>query len=154
MMPKSLLITTMLLASLTVSSHAFGYALIDLDPGSAAPTLTVAQEPADEEVEAVTVSSKQRGHLLALVPVSFWVKVVAWADGRLEVEYPWYSFMTLTSRQELQTQLKVAVNNARSSAALGSVRGAGEADDPKFTAAEAKAVREGIEKVLSGEANE
>ena len=153
-MPKSFLITVMLLASFVAPSHTFAYALIDLDPGSYAPDLVVAQEIESEEVAAVEVSSMQRGHLLALVPVNFPIKVVAWADGRLEVDYPWYSFMTLSSREELLTKLKAAMNNARGRALLGSVKAEGVSSDPKFTPEEAKAVKVGIDKILAGEDEE
>jgi hypothetical protein len=154
MMPKLFLSTFMLLASFMVSSPAFAYALIDLSPGSSAPDLVVAQEEEMGEVEAVEVSSKQRGHLLALVPVNLRIIVVAWADGRLEIDYPWYSFMTLSHREELETKLKVAVNNSRDRSFLGSVKAEGVSSEPKFTTAQAEAVKEGIEKVLAASDDE
>jgi hypothetical protein len=152
-MSKSFLIATLLLVSFMAESHIFGYALIDLNPGSNAPALVSAQENT-EEIEAVELTSKQRGHLLALVPVNFQIKIRAEADGELSVSYPWYSFMTLTSREELETRLKVAIMNAKRSASVGSVKAAGAPEEPKFTPAEAKAVREAILEVLTEEGEE
>lgn len=139
-MPKSLLPILMLAATLTASSRSFAYALIDLNPGSAAPNLVVAQTEA-EQVEVVEVTREQKGYLLALVPVSFPVKVMARADGSLELNYPWYGFMTLSGRAEFEARLRSAVDNARRRQALGSVKAAGEPAIPVFSPAEAEAVR-------------
>lgn len=152
----------MLLAFFTSSSHTSAYALIDLDPGSSAlteeargaeGTQSVPSASSDEKtgegVGVVEVSAKQRGYLLALLPVEFPIKVMARADGRLEVDYPWYSFMTLSHRAELETKLRAAANNAKRSASVGSVRAAGESAEPKFTPAEAEAVAQELTLVLA-----
>lgn len=154
-MPKSLLTLSVIVTMLIAHGQVFGYALIDLDPRTKALNLVAeeaqgaaSEEPLDE-VAAVEVTHKQKGHLLALVPVNFTVRVIARADGSLEVEYPWYAFMTLSGREELETRLRVAADSARRSASVGSVKTAGESADPKFTAEEAEAVREKLTLVLA-----
>jgi hypothetical protein len=128
-------------------------ALIDLSPAAyrAGHTATTSVESEGEKVEKVEASYQQKGHLLALVPVSYEVKVVAHADGRIELDYPWYAPLTVSRRKELEMRLKVAVDTARRTKFLGSVKAQGEAVKPEFSKAEAEAIAKEMERVLSGE---
>lgn len=146
------LITTLILFSFLIWNpyRGFASAVINLDLGSVAASAVVTGEesqlPGPEKVE---VAGQQKGQLLALVPLELPVKVTAYADGRVRVSYPWYAFMTLTGKAELETRLKSAVNNARQRLLVGSVRAEGEPDQPRFTPAEVEAVSESVRGVLA-----
>lgn len=112
----------------------------------------VASDEALEEVkfteEMVEVRYKQKGRILALVPITFTVTATVTADGRVEIEYPWYSTFTVDNKEEVKTSVKVAVDNALRAKAVGSVKAEGTAENPKFTALESAAVAAGLHKVL------
>ena len=120
-------------------------AVLDLD-------LMAQAEPGSvrEEVRAtqVAVEYKQRGHLLALVPITYTLRVVAYADGRLVITYPWYRSITLNNREELKAKLESAVDHALLKESLGSVRGEGVMSTPTWSEAEALKVYQAIERVL------
>lgn len=99
-------------------------------------------------VDKVVVEHRQKGILLGLVPISFNVKVVAYAKGNVEVEYPWFSVITIDKRDEVKTKTRVAVDNALKASALGSVRAQGEPSNPRFSAAQTEIVRKEIIRVL------
>lgn len=99
--------------------------------------------------KSVEVNYRQRGRLLALVPISFKARAVAKVDGDVELEYPWYSFLTLDDEERIETELQIAVDNALHARALGSVRAEGEVTNPSFTAAEAAAVAARMRATLS-----
>jgi hypothetical protein len=109
----------------------------------------------DENLEAfnfsedkVEVSYKQRGRLLALVPISFTAKAIAKADGDVELDYPWYAFLTVDDHEKLRTELKVVVDNTLKARAVGSVRAEGEVMSPRFTASESAEVASEMHAVL------
>ncbi|MCR4279656.1 MAG: hypothetical protein NUV78_02900 [Candidatus Zambryskibacteria bacterium] len=112
----------------------------------------VASDEAVEEVkfteEMVEVRYKQKGRILALVPITFTVTATVTADGRVEIKYPWYSTFTIDNKEEVKTSAKVAVDNALRAKAVGSVKAEGDAMNPKFTASESAAVAAGLHKVL------
>lgn len=85
---------------------------------------------------SVTVTYKAKGRLLALVPMSFLIRATAHANGKVELTYPWYSFLTLDGRDQLETEMRVAVDNALRAQALGSVRAEGEAENSTLTPAQ------------------
>lgn len=86
--------------------------------------------------DTVTVKYKEKGRFLALVPMTFTVSAKAHADGTLELDYPWYSFLTLDSQDELETDLRIAVDNAIRAQAVGSVRAEGQAENATLSASE------------------
>lgn len=139
------------------TSYSDALALIDLNVLSAESTSTLAieelnaQEVAiDEEgVDRVEVVKKQRGLFLALVPITFTVKAVAYPDGAVEVFYPWYSAIMVDRDDEIRAQLKIAVDNALKSRLVGSVRAEGQSPNPRFSAEEAKVVEKRMIEVLS-----
>lgn len=96
--------------------------------------------------DAIVVHYRQKGRLLALVPVTFTVVARAQADGQVEVRYPWYSFLTVDNEQKIATEMKVAVDSALHERLVGSVRAAGERQS--FTASEAAEVATQMNKVL------
>ena len=96
----------------------------------------------------VEVSYKQKGRFLALVPITFNVKAVAHADGTVEVKYPWYAILTVDNKDEVETELKVRVDNALHAKLVGSVKAEGEALNPVFTANESAEVAAQMQAVL------
>lgn len=151
MLEKStVLLPLLILLTLAMPTEA---ALINLSPAAyrAGAAATTSVEAEGESVEKVEASYKQKGHLLALVPVSYTVKVKAHANGQIELDYPWYSFMTLSRRAEKETKLKIAIDGARRTKLLGSVQASGEAEKPEFSSDEAEAIAEEIERVLNEE---
>ncbi|MDP2641901.1 MAG: hypothetical protein Q8P21_01255 [bacterium] len=98
--------------------------------------------------DSVEVIYKQKGRLLALVPITFNVRAIARADGTVEVRYPWYSFLTVDNREEIEAQVKVAVDTALRARTVGSVQAEGESENPSFTAAEKAAVSSRVHTVL------
>lgn len=88
----------------------------------------------------VEVKYKETGKFLALVPITFTVKAVANANGEVELNYPWYAFLTVDNEERLETELKVAVDNALRARTVGSVRAEGEVESPFFTASESAEV--------------
>ncbi len=124
-------------------------AIINLNALSAAPDaqpeIIQSEPPAIETVEVV---HKQKGMLLALVPITFTVRAVADARGNVRIDYPWYSKITVDRRQEVETRARIAVNGAIKESLVGSVVAAGESDNPRFTEAEAKTVEKVLINVL------
>ena len=120
-------------------------AIINLNALSAAPDaqpeIIQSEPPAIETVEVV---HKQRGMLLALVPITFNVRAVADARGNVKIDYPWYSKITVDRREEVETRAKIAVNSAIKESLVGSVVAGGQPNNPRFTTAQA----ETVEKVL------
>lgn len=109
----------------------------------------------DENVEEVNFSGdmvevryREEGKFLALIPLDFTASAKAYADGRVEIDYPWYSFLTVKGSQEAETRAKVAVDNAIRARAVGSVRAEGETENPRFTAAESATVAAELHSVL------
>ncbi len=116
---------------------------------------------ADEQVEgihftgkAVEVKYKEKGRFLALLPITFTVSAITHADGRVEVKYPWYSFLTVDNHDKVETELKVAIDNALRSRMVGSVQAEGSAANASFTAAESAAVAAQMQKVLNANLSE
>jgi hypothetical protein len=99
----------------------------------------------------VEVKYREKGRFLALVPMTFTIRAVAHADGTVELEYPWYSFLTLDNKDELETDLKIAVDNAIHAQAVGSVRAAGQAEKATLTAAERAEIAEEMQAILKAQ---
>ncbi|MBX4181643.1 hypothetical protein KW807_02150 [Candidatus Parcubacteria bacterium] len=123
-------------------------ASIDLTLGTEYGLDNSIQTVESREVDVVEVRSKDHGHLLALVPVDLNVTVRAHADGTVEVIYPWYSVLTVDNKEDLETQVKIAVDNALRAEEVGRVRAEGEVINPTFSTQSAAHVRAEIEKVL------
>ena len=98
--------------------------------------------------EEVEVLHKQHGYILALVPVTFDIKVVARADGEIEVSYPWYSVITIDRKTAVEIELKIAIDTVRSESMVGSVRAKGKPLEPKFTVRESAETVSAIHSVL------
>lgn len=115
----------------------------------------------DENLEAVRFSNdtvevkyKERGHFLALFPVSMNVTAKAHADGSVDLDYPWYAFMTVDNKDKVETSLKVAVDNALRARMVGSVQAEGKAEHPRFTASESAMLASEIQAVLKAHLTE
>ena len=100
---------------------------------------------ADDTVEVV---HKQKGHILALVPVTFVVKVIAHADGKIEISYPWYSVITIDHKTVVETKLKIAIDTVRSENMVGSVRAEGKSLEPEFGVRESAQIVSATHSVL------
>lgn len=137
-----------------LTGHSSAIALIDLNALGAESTLAVeevrAQEVTNEKggVDRVEVVRKQRGLLLALLPITFTVRAVAYPDGTVEVFYPWYSSITVDHKEIVKSKVKIAVDNALKTTLVGTVRAKGVSPNPKFSAKEAEIVEEKMIEVL------
>jgi hypothetical protein len=98
--------------------------------------------------DAVEVSYKEEGKFLALVPVPMSLSARAYPDGTVEVRYPWYSFLTVTKREKMESEMKVAVDSALRFRLVGSVQAAGTSREPAFGIAESAQVAHALEQVL------
>ncbi len=110
---------------------------------------------ADASVEAmnftkdkVEVKYKEKGRLLALLPVTFTVSARTHANGEVEIDYPWYSFLTVDNHDKVETEMKVAVDNALRARLVGSVKAEGESKNPVFTASESAMLAAEMQRVL------
>ena len=138
---KKVLGPSLLLVSFLLSSHSALAALIDLNVGAAA-------EAAPQAGNVVEVTYQEEGKFLALVPVQMKVLVRAYADGRVEVDYPWYSFLTVNKRHQIEGEMKVALGNTLRSGLVGSVQAEGQVENPSFTAEQSADVTEAMKDVL------
>ncbi len=86
--------------------------------------------------KSVAVKYKQIGHFLALLPVTFQARAEVYADGNVVLDYPWYGFLTVDSHSEIETQLRIVVDNALRSRAVGSVVAASEPEERRFDASQ------------------
>ena len=109
----------------------------------------------DEGVEEINFTGKrvemlhkQHGHILAFVPVTFDVRVVVHADGEVEINYPWYSVITIDNKTAVETELKIAIDTVRSEATVGFVKAEGKPLEPKFSARESAEIVSAIHSVL------
>jgi hypothetical protein len=98
--------------------------------------------------DSVEVRYKQHGRFLALFSVPMKVKVTVNAEGDVKVRYPWYSFFTLDNQDQIEAQIKVAVDNALRGRMVGSVQSEGKADKPTLTPSELATLVDRIEAVL------
>lgn len=98
--------------------------------------------------DKVEVSYKEEGKFLALVPVTMKAKAVAKADGSFDLDYPWYAFLTLDNKDQIETNLKIAIDNTLKARTVGRVQAEGEAESPVFTASESAAVAAEMHAIL------
>ncbi len=130
---------------------AGAFAVIDLDIAKS-PNISSTGVSRDKyAIPSVEVSHKKRGIFLALWPVSYIVRAEAWPDGRVRVEYPWYTFLTIDDREQVETKMEIAVTNALRSYMLGSVWAEGGKAKRSFSSAEASLVSEEMRKALESE---
>ncbi len=101
--------------------------------------------------DTVTVKYKEKGRFLALVPMTFIVKAKAHADGTLELDYPWYAFLTVDNQDEVETDLRIAVDNAIRTHAVGSVRAEGEALNATLSASEKAQIAREMQAILKAQ---
>lgn len=66
----------------------------------------------DSSADEVSVSYKERLHVFGFIPVWGTVKSTVRADGTVEVRYPWYSFLSSTSRAEVESRVQNSVDVA------------------------------------------
>jgi hypothetical protein len=97
--------------------------------------------------DAVEVRYKQRGRLLAVIPMTFYVTAVAHSNGEVEVEYPWYSFLTVDNRTEVETQVDLAVEDALVARANAAAK-VGGAGNLSFTPRESAIIASQMHAVL------
>ncbi len=98
--------------------------------------------------EAVEITYREKGTLLALMPVTFSIMARAGADGSIELFYPWYSFLTVDNRDQLETDMRVAVNNALRLRLVGSVQAEKTATTSTFFPVESALVASEMERIL------
>jgi hypothetical protein len=97
--------------------------------------------------DMVEVEYLQPGKLLKIIPVEVPVVVRVYADGRLEVKYPWYSFVVSTERKRVEEKLGVRVNQV-----LSERFGEGDTDEElAFTQEESEDIAAEIRSVLEEE---
>ena len=59
----------------------------------------------------VEVGYKEHGKFLGLFKMLYKIRVIAHADGTVEVKYPWYAFLFATDRQGMQSEIDAAANS-------------------------------------------
>lgn len=128
------------LAFATAPAAAAAHAVIDLTPPAYAA--------GEAQVASVEARYRETGKLLALVPVTFSASARAYAAGGVELDYPWYSFLTVDKREKLESELGVAVDSALRRLGVGTVTAAGESRKESFSPEEAAAVSEAMRQVL------
>ncbi len=109
--------------------------------------------PLSASTNIVEVEHVETGKFLALVPIDFTIYAKAYSDGSVEIEYPWYSFLTVTNKEMLETKMRIAVNNALRARMVGSVRAEGEPTSQIFTSAEVEEIAQVMGEVLKENAS-
>ncbi len=143
---KGILPTLVLTLGMTwAGQSSAAYALIDLNVGG--EVSAVAEEP--ETVKVVEVRYEDEGKFLALLPMSLTVVARAYPDGKVEVEYPWYSFLTIDNREKIETELQIVVDTTMRWRMVGSVQAQGKEANPSFSAEEAREMRIEMNTVLA-----
>lgn len=69
--------------------------------------------------EAVEVTYKDQGRFIGVIPVTLSVDVTVDQDGSIEVDYPWYGFLVLKDKGDLEAEIQAAVNATISAEATG-----------------------------------
>ncbi len=73
-------------------------------------------EPEPKIVEdSIEVKYKQPGRLLGLFPVTFEAEAITYADGHVEINYPWYTFFVVDNRSKVEAEIKEEVADIFSS---------------------------------------
>jgi hypothetical protein len=121
------------------ASHVSAAAVIDLTPAATA----TAEE---RDTGLVLTRFEETGRFLALMPVPLSVTVRVTPEEGVALEYPWYSALTVDSREALTTELKVAVDTALRATTVGKVVAAGE--KKSFSPEEVSAIKAAVEEVL------
>lgn len=99
--------------------------------------------------DTVEVKYIQDGKLLAIVSVKFTVTARAFANGKVEIDYPWYSFLTVDNSSKVKTDLAIAVETVLNERMVGKVRAEGEVAMPYFTANESAMIASEMERLLA-----
>ena len=99
--------------------------------------------------DVVEVQYEEQGKFLALLPINLTISAKAYANGKVEVNYPWYSFLTVTKKDKIESEMRVAVDNAMRLSMVGSVQASGEPVNKTFSASEAEGVVRAMKHVLA-----
>ena len=151
LLPAFLFALFMLFAWVLVN-NTYAYALINLDPSVKVDNST--EEVLGSTQDTVEVEYREEGKFLALVPIKFTARAIVRADGTIELKYPWYSVLTIDKKSELETRIKVAVDNALKARLVGSVQAEGKVANPVFTLVEAAEVTTQIRRILKADLGE
>lgn len=73
----------------------------NLNSQSSVEVQTSVESASDVSISHTDIAYKQSGRVLGVIPISFQVKAVTYADGRLELKSPWYAF--LITRKHIMT---------------------------------------------------
>ncbi len=80
---------------------------------------TAAVQAEDENVgtveateDEVTVEYAQRVYLFGFIPLKSTVQAVATADGAVAIHYPWYAFLSSSSRSQVEARVQNSVDTA------------------------------------------
>ncbi len=87
--------------------------------------------------DVIELGYKGRGKLLSVFPVVLNLKAIANADGSVIVSYPWYSFLVVKNKANLEAKLNAALKDALSARANASAQAATSMDNAGFSASEA-----------------
>lgn len=83
---------------------------------SAFASSTISADPNIEELvvtdDRIELTYEQQGRLLAFLPVTYSVTAIAHANGEVEVDYPWYTFLVSDNSAEVEAQMESAVDVA------------------------------------------
>lgn len=60
--------------------------------------------------DSVSVSYRERARFFGIIPTSVNVNVVVKGDGTVDIRYPWYSFLMITDRADLEAAIKSEVS--------------------------------------------
>lgn len=157
MTSNSLIAVYLLAAGLVMFRPALGAVYIDLEPitqAAEAPVLVPAEagdvsaSVNEVGVNEVVIHYREHGKLFALVPVMLPVTVRASADGEVDVNYPWYSALTVDLENELETELKIAADKTIRRSKLGWVKAEGESSGQIFSPSEARDLESALRQVL------
>jgi len=62
----------------------------------------------ESDSDSVSLRYKDRARLLGFIPVTISAEAVVSADGSVEVSYPWYRFLTVYDRGELEADIEAS----------------------------------------------
>lgn len=60
--------------------------------------------------DSLEVGYKEEGRFLALIPMKFNVRAIVASDGKVLVHYPWYKFLVMSNKVDVQTAIQSEVS--------------------------------------------
>src|SRR3989338_7069106 len=106
-----------------IPMQANAYTVINLDyalPRATAEVVVSGETENLKTFDSVGLNFREKAKLLALVSIEIKARAVAYPDGRVTVEYPWYASLSVDQKKAIETEFRIVVNQTLKKRMVGS----------------------------------